>query len=69
MWDVDMPYLFSMPKIEHGFTMTGEVWDMAIPWWFILVMWVGLTFWVWRLTRKRKTGGAFPVETNTKGTA
>ena len=55
-WSVNN--LLLPPRITHD-SMAAVV---SVPWWLLLPAWGVLTAVVWRLTRQKQGGGAFPVE-------
>jgi len=50
--------LFLLPKWYTNHDMKS----LLLPWWLLLSGWGFPTALIWRLTRRRKVGGAFPVE-------
>ena len=42
---------------------------IALPFWFLILVFSGLLWFVWRQTRPKPNGGAFPVEVKANGTA
>ena len=56
--------LLAMPRVSkdgRGFL------HIALPWWLLILTWSLLTATVFRLTRRRKVGQAFPVDSKNSG--
>ena len=69
MSSVDVPYEIErqfefLPHYVFGFCFNSDerLHGIAIPYWFPTTLSASLLCWVWRKTRPKAKGGAFPVE-------
>ena len=53
-------------RYRHS-TISGQDWTLAVPYWFLLLVFSANLYVVWRKTGKPKPGRAFPVELAAKG--
>jgi hypothetical protein len=61
-WDEPKDYYFGFSVFSGHSTTTGTVFGISVPYWFISLVLAVLLWLVWRKTRPKPKGGAFPVE-------
>ncbi len=47
---------------SHTSTRLDTYYLLGVPWWFLILVFSAILYLVWRKTRPRRTGRAFPVE-------
>ena len=78
-WDfainsTDHHFLWASANFTHqflGFAYKVEphLYTLVAPYWFLILVFSGVLWIVWRRTRPKPKGGAFPVEVKASGTA